>query len=167
MKNKLLILLVLLIYVGCSQNEKRNDYKILVFNLIEKNERIKADFLKMNLDANHPNLLSPNISKNDLAMVYKSWTKLHSELNDFLNEKGFSWGVSSEKIKLFNKIYFNKNGKVKVYAFRIFDPISDETVIEYKKLVKLFFKDTKISINKKADFAQCGKISLPNKKIVS
>ena len=37
----------------------------------------------------------------------------------------------------------------------------------YKKLIKEFAKEVKVSIKKSDDFAQCGKISLPNKKIVS
>ena len=119
----------------------------------------------MNLDENYPNLLNIKTSDKNYKEVITSWKKLHSDLNQFLQHNNFDWETNSENIKIFNKIYFTKKGKIKVYAYRILSDVSDEKTIEYGNLVKEFAKNIQINIERDVNFAQCGKASLPNTKI--
>lgn len=157
-------LLVLIVFIGlllsCEQIKDNNE--VFVVNLKGQTSSEKEKFLNLNLDVSHPNLLSPLVSKDSLQVVYNSWVKLHTDLNAFLKQNKFDWGVDKQNIKLFNKIYFNKNGHIKTYAFRIYDSISEEKENEYKKLIKEFARKVEISIKRNENFAQCGKISLPN-----
>lgn len=142
--------------------DSKDTIEVLVVNLKEESSVEKENFLQLNLDGSHPNLLNPSISKDSLEVVYNSWMKLHTDLNDFLKQRKFEWGIDKQNIKLFNKIYFNENGCIKAYAFRIYDSISKEKENEYKKLIKDFTRKVKISIRREESFAQCGKILLPN-----
>ncbi|MEQ6125335.1 hypothetical protein AAON49_14090 [Pseudotenacibaculum sp. MALMAid0570] len=157
----LYILSILIFCLGCKaeKNDNKNP-EIMVFNIA--NETSRANFQKLKLDDTHSNLLNPSISKDSMKFVYKSWSELHTNMSGFLNKKDFDWGISDEKIKIFNKIYFHKNGNVKAYAYRIYNPITNKKGEEYGKLIEEFLKSTQISISKDKDFAQCGKVSLPN-----
>jgi len=159
---KKLVLICLLIAISCS-NKKENN--VLVFNVGD--DKTRVELIEMELDKKHPNLLNPSISKKNYDSVLGSWTELHKELNDFLNKNNFEWDVNEEKIKIFNKIYFDKSGKVKVYAFRILNRNAAKKSDEYGQLMLKFLKGIKISIARDFDFAQCGKISLPNKNLKS
>ncbi len=161
MKNLSFTLLIIFCFCyGCKLDSKEEN--VLVFNLNTISEIEQKDFLKMNLDKNHPNLLNPDISNLDFEIVVESWTKLHSDLYHFLKDHNFKWNSKKENIKIFNKIYFTKKGKIKVYAFKILEDISEDKIIEYEKLVNEFANNAKINVKRDIDFAQCGKASLPN-----
>ncbi|SED37387.1 hypothetical protein SAMN04487765_0026 [Tenacibaculum sp. MAR_2010_89] len=163
MRSKVIIVLFFMFLVfGCNTKKDKKDTEVLVFNLKDQTEKEKINFLKLKLDESHQNLLNPSISKDSIGKVYKSWSELHNNLYKFLVKNNFNWGVKKKNIKLFNKIYFNKDGGIKVYAFRIYDSVSEINTQKYKKLIKEFAKEVKVSIKKSDDFAQCGKISLPN-----
>lgn len=156
---KKLVLICLLLAISCSN---KTESKVLIFNVDD--DSAKVELLKMELDKKHPNLLNPAISAKNYDLVLSSWTELHKELNTFLSENNFNWDVEEEKIKILNKIYFDKNGKVKVYVFRILSKNAEKKSDDYGKLMSVFLKEMKISIVRDSAFAQCGKISLPNKK---
>ncbi|CAL2102713.1 conserved protein of unknown function [Tenacibaculum sp. 190130A14a] len=156
------LLVFLIIFLACEKVKKVSHEDVLVVNLKEETSKEKEVFLKLDLDKNHQNLLNPAVSKDSLKSVYQSWVKLHTDLNVFLGEKKFNWGLEKTQIKLFNKIYFNKEGRIKTYAFRVYDSISKEKADEFKKLIKDFAQEVKIKIKRENAFAQCGKISLPN-----
>tara|TARA_R110001606_G_C14950722_1_gene600510 strand:- start:44 stop:547 length:504 start_codon:yes stop_codon:yes gene_type:complete len=151
------------LFFGCKSELKEEG--VLVFNLNEYSEKEKSVFLEMNLDENHPNLLDPNINVETFEEVSNSWKKLHSDLYQFLKKNNFDWDSNSKNIKVFNKIYFTSEGKIKVYAFRILSDISKEKNIEYEALIKEFTKSIRINIERDFNFAQCGKASFPNVKI--
>ena len=113
---------------------------------------------------NYPNLLNPEISKENFKEVADSWKKLHLELYQFLKINNFKWESNSEKIKIFNNIYFTKEGKIKVYVYKILSDVNKSKVDDYEILVKEFFKKFQIDLKRDFNFAQCGKASLPNIK---
>ncbi|MFY0629924.1 MAG: hypothetical protein JXR05_06045 [Flavobacteriaceae bacterium] len=162
-KYNLYFLLALFVISGCQKAvNKENEEKVLVFNVANQVEL--SEFGKLKLDESHLNLLNPKISKDSFEVVYKSWTDLHQNLHGYLVENNFDWGVADEKIKILNRIYFKKNGKVKTYVYRVYNKITDEKAKEYGELMKGFLREEQISLTRGMDFAQCGKMSLPNIK---
>jgi hypothetical protein len=158
---KILVLIAFLILTRC--DTAVNEKGILIYNLNEHSEEEKSNFLKLKLDDNYPNLLNPEISEENLKEVYESWKKLHVDLYRYLNKNNFEWEATSEKIKIFNKFYFTKEGEIEFYVFKILNDVSQEKVSEYENLVQKFSKNIQISLKRDFKFAQCGKASLPNK----
>jgi len=156
---KILVLLLSLILTGCKTAIKGKD--ILIYNLKGYSEQEKSNLLELKLDDKYQNLLNPEISGENFKEVYASWKKLHVDLYRYLNKNNFEWDVNSEKIKIFNKIYFTKEGKIEFYVFKILNDVSQEKVYEYKSLVKNFSKNFQINLRRDFKFAQCGKASFP------
>ncbi|MFD2566398.1 hypothetical protein [Pseudotenacibaculum haliotis] len=152
---------VLLLSFAC-KSEKTSDTiaDVKIFNVANEDDRKEFSVLK--LDDTHVNLLNPTISKDGFEAIYKSWSQFHYDLNDFLTSKNFTWGVDDENIKLFNRIYFTKEGKVKAYAYRVYNQVGKEKTEEYGKVIGDFLKSKQISLTRDVAFAQCGKMSLPN-----
>lgn len=166
-KNFVLSVLCGLILVGCStpnkQKEQREDNsEVRVFSLANAEDKIAFSALK--LDDTHSNLLNRDISKDQFDVIWKSWTDIHKALNQHLINENFDWGVNDERIRLFNKIYFKKDGRVKYYVFGIRSSVSQEKMEAFGEIAQDFFADQKISLTRDADFAQCGKASLLNLK---
>ena len=161
MMKKYLSLFVLIILVSIScQKPIEKEQKVQIFNVADPSKM--AEFGKLKLDETHENLLNPTISKDNFDVVYKSWVDLHQNLNSYLVKNGFNWGISDEKIKIFNRIYFKKNGEIKTYVYRIYNEITQEKAAEYGVLIEKFLEKEQISLTRGTDFAQCGKMSLPN-----
>ena len=155
---KKLVLFSLLIVISCT---KKVNKEVLVFNVDDKGTKVELS--NMDLDKKHPNLLNPSISKGDYDSVLSSWVDLHKELQKYLNQNNFDWGIDDDKIKIFNKIYFDKNGRVEAYVYKVLSKNTEKKSDEYGKLMLSFLKEIKISVVRDFPFAQCGKISLPNK----
>ena len=141
------------------QNSEAN--KIKVFNF--GNEQELAAYNKLNLDKNHPNLLNPQISKREYNKVLNSCTNLHQRIGKYLSKNKFDWGVKENSITLVQKIYFNSEGKIENYFFKVLD----ENVTEGKKeqfanLVLNFAEKNKIQFESNGKFAQCGKTKYLN-----
>lgn len=152
---------VLLLSVACKQEKgSAKIAEVQIFNVANEDDRKEFSVLK--LDDTHVNLLNPTIDKEGFDAVYKSWTQFHYDLNDYLTTKNFDWGVGDENIKLFNRIYFTKEGKVKAYAYRVYNQVGEGKAEEYGELIGDFLKSKQISVTRDVDFAQCGKMSLPN-----
>lgn len=167
-KNLVLSMLCGLILVGCStQNEKKekkaDTSEVVVFSLASADD--KKEFSAMKLDDTHLNMLNPKIAKEKHEEAMQSWTDIHVALNKFLHKEQFDWGIDDEPIKIFNKIYFQKNGQVKYYVYGVYADVSPEKVSAFGELAQEFFADKKISLTRDVDFAQCGKASLLNLKI--
>lgn len=163
MKRFICCLLVACIFLGCRTDEKKQEKEtVLIFNVADEASRV--EFGKLALDETHQNLLNPSISKDRFNDVYKSWTSLHQNLHNYLVKNNFDWGVADENIKIFNRIYFKKDGTVKTYVYRIYAKITDDKAKEYERLMKGFLGEEQISLTRGTDFAQCGKMSLPNIK---
>ena len=167
-KSLILSVLCSMILVGCSvqnkQKEKQTEVsEVLVFSLANADD--KKEFSALKLDDTHMNMLNPKIAKEKHEEALQSWTDIHVELNKFLHKEQFDWGIDDKRIKIFNKIYFQKDGQVKYYVYGIHADVSPEKVTAFGELAQEFFTDQKISLTRDVDFAQCGKASLLNLKI--
>lgn len=166
-KNLVLSILCGVILVGCSTQNKPKEKKaeqpeVTVFSLASADD--KKEFSALKLDDTHLNMLNPKIAKEKHEEAMQSWTDIHVELNKFLQKEQFDWGTDAERIKIFNKIYFQKDGQVKYYVYGVYADVSPEKVSAFGELAKEFFTDQKISLTRDVDFAQCGKASLLNIK---
>jgi hypothetical protein len=167
MKRTIVILVVAVFAFSSCKSEgtknKEQASEVIVFNLADDNA--KKEFGALKLDETHQNMLNPTFSKESHEVAMKSWSDIHYGLNDFLKKEQFDWGIDSERIKIFNKIYFQKDGQVKYYVYGIQTDVSAEKKEAFGKLAQQFFAQEKISLTRDADFAQCGKASLLNTNI--
>ncbi len=164
----LFILIVLIGVSSCKQHPKKkteNDEKtktIGVFN--SANEQELTEYIKLNLDESHPNLLNPQISKTDYNTVIESWTDLHQRIGNYLVENKFTWETKDEAISIVQKIYFDHNGEIENYFFNILNPnVTKEKKEQFAKLISEFAKTNRIDLKRDKSFAQCGKTKYLNK----
>ena len=137
-----------------------NNEVIRVFNFQDKEE--SSEYKSLNLDESHPNLLDPQISSDHDAVI-KSWTDLHQRIGAFLSDNDFTWGVEDKTINILQKIYFEPNGKMKYYAFRVFNGnVMKEKQEQFADLIAEFAKTNRIDFQLDKSFAQCGKTKYMN-----
>jgi len=119
---------------------------------------------KMNLDSIYSNLLNPrNVTESEYKVVIKSWSKFHQKVSKYIKEEKFTWEVQDSIIKISNRIYFDKNGNVEYYSFRIQNPnVTPEKRLEYEKLLLKFSEKEKVDLQRDNKFAQCGNIKYLN-----
>jgi hypothetical protein len=158
-------LIIILLTLNCTDAKKENvndgDHAALVFNVDNKTQ--ESGFDKLELDKTHPNLLDPDNPDYKNEAVMQSWTSLHKNLLSFLNENNFSWGTADKSIKSFQKIYFDKNGKITHYCFKVINQsVTEDKKEEFAKLLKEFSFNFKIDIQKEHPFAQCGPTAYQN-----
>ena len=133
-----------------------------VFNFDNKEEF--SEYMSLNLDESHPNLLNPEISKSDYKSVIESWTGLHQRIGAFLEENKFTWGVPDDAIRIVHKIYFGRNGRIENYFFRIAnEEVSKEKKEEFANLIAAFARTHRMDLQMDHSFAQCGKTKYMNK----
>lgn len=147
-----------------SENQSKPPVKevsLKVFNVDNREEM--AQFDKLNMDKTHPNMLDPRNSKSENEKIKASWIDLHQSIGNYLAENNFSWGVEDQAIKMFQKIYFEPNGQLKTYTFKIVNrSISAEKKEEFGNLIAGFAKTHKVNYSMDKPFAQCGKTSYQN-----
>ncbi len=153
---------------GCKEKAKtntevpENPKAVGVFNFDDKEER--AEYTSMNLDETHPNLLNPEISKSDYRSVIESWTGLHQRIGTFLGENEFTWGTRDDTIRIVQKIYFEPNGRIKTYFFKVAnETVTKEKKEEFANLIAAFAQTNRIDLQRDQSFAQCGKTKYLNK----
>ena len=155
----LMSLIVICIISSEAKSQKLN--AIEVYDVA--NEPDRAKFIAMELDKNHPNLLNPEISKTEINKVVESWTEMHQDIGKYLKTNGFEWKVDDPEIMILHKFYFQPDGKIKTYFFRIFnEEVSYDQREEYSKLISEFASTHRITITKDFQFAQCGKTKYVN-----
>lgn len=134
---------------------------IKVFNFDDKEER--SAYLSLNLDDSHPNLLNPQISKSELNAVVESWSDLHQQIGSFLSQNNFTWGVEDKSISILQKIYFQPNGEMKYYFFKVLtENVSEEKKAQFAELISEFARTHRIDYQLEQSFAQCGKTEYLN-----
>lgn len=153
---------------GCREKAKtnpetvENPKTIVVFNFDDKEEL--AEYMSLNLDETHPNLLNPQISKSDYRSVIESWTGLHQRIGTFLAENNFTWGTRDDTIRIVQKIYFEPNGRIKTYFFNVANKnVTKEKKEQFANLIAAFAKTNRIDYQMDQSFAQCGKTEYVNK----
>ncbi len=146
---------------GSKTETVENKEPITVFNFDD--QRQLSAYTSLDLDASYPNLLNPEISVTDYKTVLKSWTELHQEIDAYLRRNNFSWGVEDESISILQKIYFEPDGDIDYYFFRVLNPrVSPEKKEQFADLLAEFAQSHQIDLKRDQIFAQCGKTKYPN-----
>ena len=154
--NTFKVIIVLLLVNTISIAQAQSQHAPQIFNAAIKEDL--AAYKSLNLDDTHPNLLDPAIAKSDHQKVIASWTDLHKSIGEFLGQQNFSWDNEGKSVSIWQKIYFNPNGKVTHYFYHISNPeISAEKKKEFGKLVSDYVSGFGIAITRPEQFAQCGK----------
>ena len=95
-------------------------------------------------------------SQKEQLEVQKAYQSLIFDLSKFLSESNFRWGKTT---KCFNRIYFNKKGKIDYFLYSFPEgEITNEKEREFSRLLNIFVKKKKIQLNAKEKFAQCSPI---------
>ena len=154
--------------ISCKEVEKGKSKtlaataKVGTYNFDNKEE--VSEYNRLDLDKTHPNLLNPNLSKDDYQEIIESWKSLHQEIGSYLAKNDFDWGVEDTSVTIVHKIYFTPEGEIKNYFFNI---LNEEVPMEKKEkfgeLVSNFSANNRISIQRDQSFAQCGKTRYLNK----
>ena len=171
MKSKLIIAILLLntIVLGTiSCNEKPTESKVVISNThkvvnFDNSTEFKA-FRELNLDSTYMNLLDPkNTTELEYKAVIQSWSEFHQKVSKFIKQENFHWEVPDSTISIVNRIYFNKNGTVDYYGFKILNQsIPAEKRKEYENVLQKFSESIKLDLPRDKKYAQCGKIKYMN-----
>ncbi|MCF6352855.1 MAG: hypothetical protein L3J06_07580 [Cyclobacteriaceae bacterium] len=139
---------------GFSQGNKTNP-KVINFD----NKTDFNDYRKLNLDSLYPNLLDPgNSTQEQHKKVIQSWSEFHQQVSKFMKDENFTWDSPDSTISIVNKIYFNKNGTIDYFVFRILNPsIPDSKKIEFETVLQKFSKSIIMNLSRDSSYAQCGK----------
>lgn len=164
-KNSIWILLIIGL-ISCKQNSTEKENKVIKEPKVVSgnNEIAYNEWKEMNLDSSYTNLLDPrNVTEAELKIVAKSWSEFHKNVSQFIKEENFKWEVPDSTITIQNRIYFDKNGTIDYYLFKIKNPsISAEKRAEYEKVLQKFSKKVKLDLNREEKYAQCGNIKYMN-----
>lgn len=122
-------------------------------------------FREMDLDSFYDDLLNPNnVSEAERKEVVKSWSDFHKKIIAYLKESNFDWNSDEESIRINNRIYFEKDGSVNYYVYKIENStISEQTKQEFHSVLERFVSENKINFTKDKVFAQCGMVEYTNK----
>lgn len=149
--------------ISCQQNSKEkaigNSEKLVepsIYNFSRVGDLEKFNALK--LDDSYPNLLNPNISKDDYEKVSQSWIDLNQRIGAYLSDNDFTWGISDSTISIVQKFYFEPDGTINSYFFNIRnESVTYEKKELYGEMILKFASENKIDYSMNDIFAQCGK----------
>lgn len=164
-KSNLWILLVIGL-ISCKQKSTEKELEsVKEPKIISANNKLAfTEFRALNLDSTYTNLLDPkNVTESEYKAVTESWSEFHQKVLKFIKEENFKWEVTDSTISIVNRIYFDKNGTIDYYAFKILNTsIPSEKRAEYEKVLQKFSKEVKLDLQRNEQFAQCGKIKYQN-----
>jgi len=160
------IVCLITVFVSCGNSstgfgqENKVNPKVINFD----NQAEFNNYRKLNLDSLYPNLLNPSkFSEKEFKAVVKSWSEFHQKVSSFMKDEGFFWNVKDSTISIVNKIYFNKNGTIDYFFFRILNPsIPDSKKIEFEFVLQKFSKSIRMNLARDSKYAQCGKTKYIN-----
>ena len=164
-KNSIWILLIIGL-ISCKQKSTEKETEVIKVPKIVSgnNEMAYNEIKKLNLDSTYTNLLDPrNVSESEYKIVVESWSEFHKKVSQFIKEENFKWEVPDSTITIFNRIYFDKNGTIDYYTFKIKNPsVSSEKQAEYEKVLQKFSKEVKLDLKRSEQYAHCGKTKYLN-----
>lgn len=159
--NSIIITCLMAVSISCGNGSPQND------GVTKSNSRIvnfdnQVDInmiRKLNLDSLYPNLLDPsNSSEAEYKIVIKSWGNFHQKVTKFMKEEDFTWSVEDSTISIVNKVYFNKNGTIDYFVFKVMNPsISDSKKREFESVLQKFSGSITMDLTRDSKYAQCGK----------
>ena len=165
---KVILIVIIIGAIGCKEKIKNQtgspeNYRtgvaanigvnIIDIGNVENEQKLKS----LNLDNIYPNPInSKNISESEKKSIVDSWSDLVSKLSDFMVKEKFDW-ENDNKVRLYQKVYFSKNGKVDYYTFNVKSQnVTEKKKIEFAELLEKFSKDLKFDVESKDNFWQCG-----------
>jgi hypothetical protein len=91
---------------------------------------------------------------------YAGYVSMLTELNSFLKKNDFFW---SKKTRCFNRIYFNKEGKIDYFLFNFYpNQIEIEQESKFENLVSEFISTYQFPLTANRKFAQCSPVTYIN-----
>ena len=118
---------------------------------------------KMELDSIYPNLLDPTVSGDSIEYVMNSWMLLHQAISTQLDRNAFTWQSQDSIIEILHKVYFNKDGQIDYYLFKIFnESVNDSIVSAFSVELDSFTNNYVMQLDMDRNYAQCGKTSYMN-----
>jgi len=124
-----------------------------------------GNFKRKNIKKAYGNILdSQNHTQKEYDSLVSKWTVFLKKISVFMKERNFKWDVPDSVIKVRNQIYFDKDGKVDYYTFKILTPgVSPQKQEEFSRILREFSKQTKLNIIKNTKYKQCGTSLFLNK----
>ena len=121
-------------------------------------------FTALNLDHTYTNLLDPrNVAPEEYQAITASWAAFHKKVDKYLKATDFKWNVPDSTISIVNRIYFDKNGAIEYYMFRVINPsVPAEKRAEFEAVLQEFSKEVQLDLSRDEQFAQCGKTKYVN-----
>ncbi len=121
MKSKIYLFILAGLLMSCNESSTKNNIsKVTTTKTYDFDNKTEFnEYSKLNLDKTHPNLLNPKISEKDYQKVKKSWVELHQRIGKYLAKNNFTWEIDNPHISILHKFYFDPNGKIKTYFFRV------------------------------------------------
>mgnify|MGYP001049815414 CR=1 FL=1 len=90
--------------------------------------------------------------------VSNAWYKMISDVSSFLVKNK---EILNLNISIFQRVYFNKDGKIDYYLFNIrnLDELTEEEVQLFTDLLNEFVKDYQFPLSADKGFSQCGNVN--------
>lgn len=157
MKKVILLFSCFWLLIGCQESSEK---RVMNLEIATDLKKVK----ELNLDENHANLLNTRTSsKEEQQEVMSSWKNFHQQVGDILKEEKFSWGIGDSNVTMVNKVYFNKNGNVTYYMFRVInESVSLEKRKEFENIMMNHIDNIRIDLQRDTQFSQCGKVKYQN-----
>jgi len=122
---------------------------------------------ELKLDSIYPNLLDPTVSGDSITSVMNSWMLLHQAISTQLDRNSFSWQSQDSIIEILHKIYFNEDGQIDYYLFRVFnESVNDSIVSAFSVEIDSFTNNFIMQLDMDRNYAQCGKTSYMNHNLL-
>jgi hypothetical protein len=153
MKNKLILSIVLSGVFIINVNAQ----KVMTFQDAERHGKSYLHLDSLYKSAVHSDIkLAVFKTKSGQDSLQKAYVLFIQDLAGYLKKNNFKW---EKQIKCFNRIYFDKDGKVDYFLYNFAkDEIPAKKEAEFARLLNLFIQDHKFTLTAKEGFAQCSPI---------
>lgn len=142
------ILFLLISHAGLSQ-------KVMTFSDAEKNGIRISNLDSIYLSAVHSDSTKSVFHRNQEEFI-QSYQKMLQELGTFLKQNNFKWG---KQTRCFNRIYFNKNGKVDYFVYKFSQgELTEEKEKQFQDLLLQFLQSYSFPLKSSSGFAQCSPV---------
>jgi hypothetical protein len=99
----------------------------------------------------------PNfIDKDNSEEFVNAYYQLLLDFGKFLSANDFHW---KQTTRCWNRIYFNKDGKVDYFLYQFNSELSDEMKTRFDILLNEFIKDYQLPITAEVPFSQCSPVN--------
>ena len=127
-------------------------------NALSFSEAEEQGIIRKTLDSLYCNAMddgSGNFVFENKEEVMEAWTKMLTDISSFLFRKA---EIKNIEVKLFQRVYFNKEGKIDylLYNIRNKDDVTEEQLQQVIDVLNEFVKDYQFSLSADRDFVQCG-----------